>query len=184
MESLSDEILLRIVKLAADQRFANLSTRSIKDHWEKERKCHCGSGWLPCKYDHEFIVNVLSQISRRFNRVSRDQSLWEDEGCGLKLLRIPIRDVPPKTTLESLPEELLMKIVKAAAFTGKVKTYKMACANPCYGCLYGTCSYDHEFVANTVSEISMKFNRIAKDGALWREDKSMMVFIRHGSASF
>ena len=95
-----------------------------------------------------------------------------------------VTDVPPKATLESLPEELLLKIVKTAAARDNDKDSRLgAFATVCPGCLRGTCTYDHEFVANIVSEISLKFNRIARDGALWRDDKTLMPYIRHGSAS-
>ena len=104
---------------------------------------------------------------------------------GLKLMSI--RDVPPKATLESLPEEILLKIVKTAALADQESGFRYQTRDGreilCRGCRHGTCAYDHDFVANTVSEISVKFNRIARDGALWRDDKTMMVYIRHGSAS-
>ena len=189
IESLPDYLLLTIVKAVTFQSSHDVAVAF-------GALCHCGRrrGLPPCKYDHEFIVDVLSRVSRRFNRLSRDQSLWEDEGCGLKLLSIPIRDVQPKTTLESLPDELILKIVKTAALRDKTtethdesldetEDLEPPAANVCPGCLHGTCTIDHDFVANTVSEVSMKFNRIARDGELWREDKTLMVYIRHGSVS-
>lgn len=107
---------------------------------------------------------------------------------GLELSSMPVRDVPPRATLESLPDELILKIVKKAAVSdNKAQEYRFwtrsGSSTPCPGCRHGTCAYDHDFVANVVSELSTKFNRIARDASLWRDDRTMMVYIRHGSAS-
>ena len=78
---------------------------------------------------------------------------------------------PPEATLESLPDELILKIIRMAAASDKERHW----GRRCLGCQQGTCNYDHDFVANVVSEISTKFNRISRDESLWRDDKTMMV---------
>ena len=80
---------------------------------------------------------------------------------------------PSKATIESLPDELILKIVKEAAVSDKVQGYRFwtRSSTLCPSCGRGTCSFDHDFVVNVLSEISTKFNRIARDASLWREDR-------------
>ena len=94
----------------------------------------------------------------------------------------------PKASLESLPDELVLKIVQMASVSEKSQEYcfwtrSSTKSTLCPGCQRGTCAYDHDFLANVVGEISTKFNRIVRDPSLWKDDKTMMPYIRHGSAS-
>ena len=57
--SLPDEIVIRIVKMAAVKREFCV--------WEEE------------KYNHDFLVDVLCRVSLRFRRLARESSLWK--GC-------------------------------------------------------------------------------------------------------
>ena len=45
------------------------------------------------------------------------------------------------------------------------------------------CQYNHRLVADVVSEISVRFNRLARDPSLWRCDRSKFFPIPHSSAS-
>ena len=88
IDSLPDEITLMIIELAAIHRH--------------------GSTYL----DYSFIVGSLSMISKRFNRLCRDPTLWQEEVAGHLLTLIPILDVAPPASFTSLPDELIVKIIK------------------------------------------------------------------------
>ena len=32
---------------------------------------------FPCKFDHDFLVDVVSKISVRFEKISRDETFWD-----------------------------------------------------------------------------------------------------------
>lgn len=57
-DSLPDELVLRIVKAAA-------------------LRPYCYS-YKPADYDHDFIVDVISLISKRFSRIAQDKTVWAD----------------------------------------------------------------------------------------------------------
>ena len=57
-DSLSDEMALKIIAMAAPKRPAFCS-----------------------KYDHDFLVDVLCKVSARFRRLATDSSLWKDSVC-------------------------------------------------------------------------------------------------------
>ena len=61
-DKLPDELVLKIVKMAS---------------WE-EKKCICK--WHNGKggYDRDFIVDSISHVNLRFNRIAKDTSLWKD----------------------------------------------------------------------------------------------------------
>ena len=58
LDSLPDELILKIVKMAAD----------LAPYFD------CGR-----KYDQDFLVDVLCKVSAQFKRVATDSSLWK--GC-------------------------------------------------------------------------------------------------------
>ena len=63
-DCLPDELVLKIIKLAAGMPSPKLE---FADHWLTE------------KYDHDLLANCLSQVSRRFKRISTDVSLWKGD---------------------------------------------------------------------------------------------------------
>ena len=101
------------------------------------------------------------------------------------------------TNIYSLPDELLMNIIKIAARDGTtnevteerdddyiraffvgfphLKPYNPP-ATPC-------CQYNHRLVANVISEVSVRFNRLARDPSLWRCHRSKFFLISHGNAN-
>ena len=76
------------------------------------------------------------------------------------------------TDIYSLPDELLLTIIKIAAEDGSTNEETTPC-----------CQYNHNFVANVVSEISVRFNRLARDQTLWRCYRSKNFLIPRSSAS-
>lgn len=99
--SIPDEILLHILKVASDSR-----------HY---------FGKKYGEYNYEFIVDVVSKVSPRFNRLARDPTLWKESGwnnLGELLASIPILNARRHyATLESLynHEHLMLKIIRMAA---------------------------------------------------------------------
>ena len=73
-ESVSDQVVLDIIKAAA---------RQDETETEKRRKTYPPLSWprlaalASPKYNHDFIIDVVSKISERFNRLAHDRSLWE-----------------------------------------------------------------------------------------------------------
>ena len=66
-DSLSDEIALMIIKMAAGLKFK------------------CGRDRV---YNHDFLIDVLSKVSVRFRRLASNSSLWKDcVGVSLTILR-------------------------------------------------------------------------------------------------
>ena len=101
------------------------------------------------------------------------------------------------TNIYSLPDELLLKIIKIAAEDGSTNEeneerddeYSRAWfvamphlrpyvppATPC-------CQYNHRLVADVISEISVRFNRLARDPSLWRCHRSKFFPIPRDSAT-
>ena len=73
-DSVPDEVVLDLIKVAARQDEAET---------EKRRKTYPPLAWprlatlATPKYNHDFIIDVVSKISDRFNRLAHDRSLWE-----------------------------------------------------------------------------------------------------------
>ena len=53
-DALPDELVLKIIKMAS---------------WDEE-------GEPPC-YDHDWLIDILFKVSKRFKRLATDRSLWE-----------------------------------------------------------------------------------------------------------
>ena len=100
-------------------------------------------------------------------------------------------------TIFSLPDELLLKIIKIAAEDGSgnsndetIETNDESgwfAAHP-HKKLHvpsrpACCRYNHRMVANVICEISARFNRVARDGSLWRCDMSKFFPIPHSDAT-
>ena len=63
-DSLPDEVLLRIVRMAT---------------WKRTEITNCKSDQgLFSMYDYDFILESISLVSVRFNRIARDTSIWKD----------------------------------------------------------------------------------------------------------
>ena len=94
-DTLSDEMALKIIKMAATPKSQSqtlitmAANKKLGDgemlvkRWEdkvlrllEDDTEEVGSWSL--KYDHDFLVDVLSKVSLRFRRVARDSSLWKD----------------------------------------------------------------------------------------------------------
>ena len=58
-DSLPNELLLKIMKFAADRHSIDRRSELVE------------------KYDHDFLVNRISKVSTRFRRVVADESLWK-----------------------------------------------------------------------------------------------------------
>ena len=54
------------------------------------------------------------------------------------------------TSIDSLPDEVLLKIVKMSAFFGEGWTH------------------DHDFLADVLSKVSVRFRRLVTDNSLWK----------------
>lgn len=80
LSSLPEEILHKIVKDAA--------LRGDVGYWSCCDLYKNNYDSRPCKFDHDFLVDVVSKISVRFEKISRDETFWEDEGSVFKLLCI------------------------------------------------------------------------------------------------
>ena len=80
LSSLPEEILHKIVKDAALR--GDVGYWSCCDLYKNKYDSR------PCKFDHDFLVDVVSKISVRFEKISRDETFWEDEGSVFKLLCI------------------------------------------------------------------------------------------------
>ena len=81
-DSLPDEILLDIIKVAARHGADQQGRHSTSGQWRGE-----GGPYPPIassrlailgspEYNHDFIVDVIGKISKRFSRLAHDKSLW------------------------------------------------------------------------------------------------------------
>ena len=181
LSTLPEEILLRIVKFAA-QRGDVVGGWSCCDLYKNNQD----GG--PCKIDHNFLVDVVSKISTKFEKISRNEIFWEDNGSVFKLLCISNSG----PTFDSLPDEIVLKIVKLAAgslvqessssnfmsamgyvhiprwmnspgvpkwFRNKFRghcCYKYRAPMGYYGSIGSACEYQHDFIAEVVSKISAR----------------------------
>jgi len=65
------------------------------------------------------------------------------------------------TNINSLPDELMLKVIKFAASGGE----RYDCPSWLRGSFLG---YNHNFILSVISKITRKFQRISKDASLWR----------------
>ena len=85
---LPDELILKILKIAA--RSTHPISNTSKFHWSptpRRYDPYVGQWIATTTFDHSIIIHQLSVVSVRFNRICRDQCLWED--C--ESLRIPTK---------------------------------------------------------------------------------------------
>ena len=68
-DSLPDELLLKIMKFAAEPPKDNGMALEFNNG---RRMAETGE-----KYDHDFLANRISKVSTRFRRVVADESLWK-----------------------------------------------------------------------------------------------------------
>ena len=111
--SLPDELLLTIIKIAAEDGSTNEETEeradatSFRPYIPPTSPC--------CKYNHRLVADVVSEISVRFNRLARDQTLWRCYRS--KNFLIP----RSSASINSLPDKIVLKIVDAVStLSGKV----------------------------------------------------------------
>ena len=69
-DSLPDELLLKIMKFAAEPPKDN----GMGWEWNERERTMAELGE---KYDHDFLANRISKVSTRFRRVVADESLWK-----------------------------------------------------------------------------------------------------------
>ena len=74
ISSLPDGILVKILKFAACR--GELATRwwSCCDLYKNDYD------YIPCKFDHGFLVDVVSKVSVKFEKLSRHETFWGDHG--------------------------------------------------------------------------------------------------------
>ena len=108
LTTLPEEILLNIVKIAARR-------GDVAGGWSCCDLYKNNYGSRPCKFDHDFLVDVVSKISVKFEEISRDETFWEDDGSVFKLLCISNNKHRRGPTFASLPDEIVLKILKLAA---------------------------------------------------------------------
>ena len=60
------------------------------------------------------------------------------------------------TSFDSLPDEIVLKIIKMAALTDKI-TFEHTGSR-----------YSHEFIQEVLFKVSVRFRRLATDSSLWR----------------
>ena len=70
-DSLPDELLLKIMKFAAEPPKDN----GMGWNWEVNKGRTMAE--MGEKYDHDFLANRISKVSTRFRRVVADESLWK-----------------------------------------------------------------------------------------------------------
>ena len=68
-DSLADELVLTIIKLSA--------TKAEGWGWGGRYRT---TGWVKgiVKFDHDFLANVISKISVRFENLAKDKTLWSE----------------------------------------------------------------------------------------------------------
>ena len=66
-DSLPDEVLLRIVRMATWKRTEITNCKSDQGRFSM--------------YDYDFILESISLVSVRFNRIARDTTIWKDTVC-------------------------------------------------------------------------------------------------------
>ena len=86
-----------------------------------------------------------------------------------------------------LPDELLLKIVEMSSKKEK-SGFCESCKMPKNGIFElpnsgRYCEFDHGFIVGVISEVSLRFNRIARDEKLWRDSCSKKLYIRHGKTT-
>ena len=186
MDSLPDEILLKILQLAAGSMVQQSTSGFFSSalgytprwknspavpKWFGKFMAHCcykyrapmgyyGSIGSACQYQHDFIAEVISKVSARFNRLARDPSLWLDERSRTKLRTFACHGSP---TLTSLPDKILIKIVKMAASLSETR-YILEFPEK----VPFSYEYDHDFLIEVVAKISKRFAKIAAHPELWK----------------
>ena len=171
--SLPDELLLKIVKMSSKKKEKKSCESSLMG------KCEISESGMLCQYDHNFIVEVISNVSLRFNGIAQDQELWRN--CGSKLLYI--RHGP--NSFNSLPDKVLLKIVKMLSKKKGKKTCDSDLMGKCEISESGVlCQYNHNFIVEVISKVSLRFSGIAQDKELWKNCGAKMLYIRQGPNSF
>ena len=114
--SLPDELLLKIIKIAAEDGSTNEETVERDDDHSRAwfvAMPHLRPYVPPtepcCQYNHKLVADVISEISVRFNRLARDQSLWRCHRSKFFLIR------RGSASINSLPDKVILKIVDAVS---------------------------------------------------------------------
>ena len=171
--SLPDELLLKIVKMSSEKKDKKSCEHSLMG------KCEISESGMLCQYDHNFIVEVISNVSHRFNGIAQDQELWRN--CGSKMLYI--RHGP--NSFNPLPDKVLLKIVKMLSKKKRKKTCESDLMGKCEVSESGLlCQYNHNFLVDVISKVSLRFSGIAQDQELWENCGAKMLYIRQGPNSF
>ena len=115
------------------------------------------------------LGDLMIECTLRFNRLARDPSLWRDERSRSKLKNFACHGSP---TLGSLPDKILIKIVKMAASLRETRNIQEFPEKVPF-----SYEYDHDFLIEVVAKISKRFRRIAAHPAFWKGN----VFIYRSS---
>lgn len=182
LDSLPDEIMLKIIKMTAGSlvqqswrgNFLWMNSPGVPKWFRSRFRGHCCYKYRApmvyhenaCEYQHDFIAEVISKISARFNRLARDPSLWRDDMSRSKLKHFACHGSP---TLGSLPDKIIVKIVKMAASLRETRDIQERVP-------FGY-EYDHDFVIEVVAKISKRFGKIAAHPDFWQGN----VFIYRSS---
>ena len=114
----------------------------------------------------ELLVSVLAekmtdeQLEELINAKKRKRE--EADGAKAKKRKAVATSSATVSLFASLPDELVLKIIKFAAGTPSPKLE--------YANHWLTEKYDHDLLANCLSQVSMRFKRISADVSLWKGD--------------
>ena len=115
--------------------------------------------WLSTLYFPVKFVLLKRQhrleIMKKIPQYSYHKADGKQKIDGIPDLQRKLRNMDLTNQFDSLPDELLLKIVKMASLR-KLSDYS---AN----------KYNHNFIISSVGRLSSRFKRIAQDASLWKD---------------